>query len=246
MRELTENEKKTIRILIEKYHPSGINLIGEVLLGVHQIRGMKRVELEKEEVEYQKVHKTDVRRVEISYYRHEDRNFTSEFYESILLLEFLIENRYIAYNKVIDMQEIGDNTVSPAQLIDNIKVEGHLTGSNFFNASQTDLWNLLSSTYIITNNLKDYVEHDFKTQEQIKFKKQRKDTWIGIGAALVIGITGIVLNIYALKKDTNINKEQIKSIQTTIRENKVTIPNDTLKVNMINPPTTSTNHDQEK
>ena len=58
-----------------------------------------------------------------------------------------------------------------------------------------------------------------------------------------IGIIGIILNIIALSKDTNINKEQIKSIQTTIQENKVAIANDTLKVNNLK---VVQHNDQEK
>ena len=96
---------------------------------------------------------------------------------------------------------------------------------------------------ILSQTIVSLVLNDFKTAEQIRFEKQRKDTWIGIGVALGIGIIGIILNIIALSKDTNINKEQIKSIQTTIQENKVAIANDTLKVNNLK---VVQHNDQEK
>lgn len=50
----------------------------------------------------------------------------------------------------------------------------------------------LYSSYSVSEELKDLVKHNFKTEEQIRFAKQQLTTWVGIGVAILIGILGII------------------------------------------------------
>lgn len=50
----------------------------------------------------------------------------------------------------------------------------------------------LYSSYSVSEELKDLVKHNFKTEEQIRFAKQQRSNWIGIGVAILIGILGLI------------------------------------------------------
>lgn len=49
----------------------------------------------------------------------------------------------------------------------------------------------LYSWFTVSQELKDLVENNFKTEEDIRFEKQQWLTWISIGVALIIGLLGI-------------------------------------------------------
>lgn len=50
----------------------------------------------------------------------------------------------------------------------------------------------LYHSYSVSEELKDLVKHNFKTEEQIRFAKQQRVTWISIGVAILVGILGII------------------------------------------------------
>lgn len=50
----------------------------------------------------------------------------------------------------------------------------------------------LYHSYSVSEELKDLVKHNFKSEEQIRFAKQQRLNWIGIGVAILIGILGII------------------------------------------------------
>ncbi|MBO7220620.1 MAG: hypothetical protein J6V21_05490 [Alistipes sp.] len=50
----------------------------------------------------------------------------------------------------------------------------------------------LYHSYSVSEELKDLVKHNFKTEEQIRFAKQQRLNWIGIGVAILVGILGII------------------------------------------------------
>ena len=53
----------------------------------------------------------------------------------------------------------------------------------------------LYSSYSVSEELKDLVKHNFKTEEQIRFAKQQRLNWIGIGVAILIGILGLIFKL---------------------------------------------------
>ena len=50
----------------------------------------------------------------------------------------------------------------------------------------------LHSDYCVSEELKDLVKNDFKTDEEIRFAKQQWATWISIAVAIILGILGII------------------------------------------------------
>ena len=50
----------------------------------------------------------------------------------------------------------------------------------------------LHSDYSVSEELKELVKNDFKTDEEIRFAKQQLLTWISIGVAILLGILGII------------------------------------------------------
>ena len=54
------------------------------------------------------------------------------------------------------------------------------------------LTHYLYHSYSVSEELKDLVKHNFKTEEQIRFAKQQWATWISIIVAIALGILGII------------------------------------------------------
>ena len=52
--------------------------------------------------------------------------------------------------------------------------------------------NYLHSDYCVSEELKELVKNDFKTDEEIRFVKQQLVTWISIGVAILLGVLGII------------------------------------------------------
>ena len=50
----------------------------------------------------------------------------------------------------------------------------------------------LHSDYSVSEELKELVKNDFKTDEEIRFAKQQWATWISIAVAIILGILGII------------------------------------------------------
>ena len=52
---------------------------------------------------------------------------------------------------------------------------------------------LITPWFTVSQELKDLVENDFKTEEEIRFRKQQVLTWISIVLATIIGLLGILI-----------------------------------------------------
>ena len=50
----------------------------------------------------------------------------------------------------------------------------------------------LHSDYCISEELKELVNNDFKTDEEIRFAKQQLMTWVSIGVSALLGILGLI------------------------------------------------------
>ena len=50
----------------------------------------------------------------------------------------------------------------------------------------------LYSNYCVSEELKELVKNNFKTDEEIRFAKQQFATWLSIGVAILLGILGII------------------------------------------------------
>lgn len=50
-------------------------------------------------------------------------------------------------------------------------------------------------SYTVSQELRSLVDNDFKTEEEIRFRKQQNATWVSIGLAFIIGLVSIIISI---------------------------------------------------
>ena len=88
---------------------------------------------------------------------------------------------------------------------DYIVTEG-IDGPNYFNSNkQQAYWpntfpdnhfkfpvSKLAYSYSISQELKELVKHNFKSEEEIRFSKQQFVSWVAIGVSLLLGILGVI------------------------------------------------------
>ena len=88
---------------------------------------------------------------------------------------------------------------------DYIVTEG-IDGPNYFNSNkQQAYWpntfpdnhfkfpvSKLAYSYSISQELKELVKHNFKSEEEIRFSKQQFVAWFAIGVSLLLGILGVI------------------------------------------------------
>ena len=85
-----------------------------------------------------------------------------------------------------------------------------------------------------TTELEQYVKRGFKTQDDEKFEKEHIATWVGI----IIALLSSIYAIYQTTLPTTIDNEQLKQIETIIKETEipniidVKVLNDTIDVSI--------------
>ena len=54
----------------------------------------------------------------------------------------------------------------------------------------------LYSGYCVSEELKDFVKNKFRSEEEIRFAKQQRVTWISIAVAIILGVVSILFNLW--------------------------------------------------
>jgi hypothetical protein len=52
--------------------------------------------------------------------------------------------------------------------------------------------------YSVSQELKDLVKHNFKTEEERRFSKQQRLTWISIIIASIIGLSSLIVGVVGI------------------------------------------------
>jgi uncharacterized protein YjgD (DUF1641 family) len=145
-------------------------------------------------------------------YDWDDAKSLSYIAELISLIKHLIENRLITIlpKNVREIHVLGRQKGKPYRPgyteVDDAFLEVDSNMGNWIDkeTQQQTYWpscyaenQLPISTYLecwfsISQELRDLVENDFKTEEQIRFDKQQRLTWISIGVAALLGLLGII------------------------------------------------------
>ena len=60
--------------------------------------------------------------------------------------------------------------------------------------------NQLFSSYRISQELRDLVKNNFKSEEQVRFEKQQFLTWVSIFVAIFIGLASLIIGVIGLYK----------------------------------------------
>lgn len=151
-------------------------------------------------------------------YDWEDAKAISYIAELISLISFLIESRLITLLP-INLREVHVVGRQNAQLarpgyteVDDAILEVDSNMGNWIDKAthEQTYWpscyvekDLPISTYLecwfsISQELKDLVNNNFKTEEQIRFEKQQRLTWISIAVTGFIGLAGLVIAIIGI------------------------------------------------
>lgn len=131
--------------------------------------------------------------------------------DAIGLLVFLKENRLL-------IEINGDSTHEEFDIVPNnseyIPSSSHSKNHSYFdNATEKFIVSLLvNKQYIIRQELLDFVDRGFKTEDERHFAISQALTWTGIIVAILIGITSICFSI------NSANKASKASIRQTIEE----------------------------
>lgn len=63
---------------------------------------------------------------------------------------------------------------------------------NVFSERELPICNTFNMVFAVSQELRELVKHHFKSEEEVRFKKQQWLTWISIAVAAAIGILGII------------------------------------------------------
>ena len=67
-----------------------------------------------------------------------------------------------------------------------------------FNEKQLPLSHFFNCPFCVSQELKDLVRHNFKTEEQRRFSKQQQLTWISIIIASIIGLSSLIVGVVGI------------------------------------------------
>ena len=151
-------------------------------------------------------------------YDWEDAKAISYVAELISLIKFLVDNRLITilpFN-LREAHVLGRQQARLARPgyteVDDAILEVDSNMGNWIDkaTNQQTYWPscyeervLPISTYLecwfsVSQELRDLVENNFKSEEQIRFENQQRLTWISIGVTAFIGIAGLIIAILSL------------------------------------------------
>lgn len=151
-------------------------------------------------------------------YKWEDAKAISYISELISLLKYLIANRLITILpiNVREVHAVGRQHSKPYRPgyleVDDAILEVDSNMGNWIDkeTNEQTYWpncysekELPISTYLecffsVSQELKDLVDNDFKTEEQIRFEKQQRLTWISIAVAGAVGLLSLIISVIGL------------------------------------------------
>ena len=151
-------------------------------------------------------------------YDWEDAIAVSYISELISLINYLIDNRLITILpiNVKEVHAVGRHHSKPYRPgyleVDDAILEVDSNMGNWIDkvTNQQTYWPncytekelpisaFFECWFSVSQELKDLVENDFLTEEQLCFKKQQRLTWISIIVAGIIGIASIIMNVIGL------------------------------------------------
>ena len=151
-------------------------------------------------------------------YEWEDAKAISYISELISLLKYLIANRLITILpiNVREVLAVGRHHSKPYRPgyieVDDAILDVDSNMGNWIDKATNDqtYWpscysekELPISTYLecffsVSQELKDLVKSDFKTEEQIRFEKQQRLTWISIAVAGAVGLLSLIIGVIGL------------------------------------------------
>jgi hypothetical protein len=133
--------------------------------------------------------------------------------ELISLIRYLVDNRLITVLPINlrDVHALGRQKARLARPgyteVDDaiLEVESHMGNwmdketrdqtywPNCYDEKELPISTYLECWFSVSQELRDLVKNNFKTEEQVRFEKQQRLTWISIGIAALLGLLGVIL-----------------------------------------------------
>lgn len=137
--------------------------------------------------------------------------------ELISLLKYLIQNRLITLLPIreqvslvigrkvsryarLDAIETEDAIIKVGSRCDWIDKKTHdqTYWPESYSEHELPLYEYLNCWFSVSQELKDLVKHNFKSEEQVRFQKQQRLTWISIAVAGVIGLLSLIIGVIGI------------------------------------------------
>ena len=151
-------------------------------------------------------------------YEWEDAKAISYISELISLLKYLIANRLITILPINlrEVHAVGRHHSKPYRPgyleVDDAILEVDSNRGNWIDkeTNEQTYWPCcysdkelpisayLESFFSVSQELKDLVKSDFKTEEQIRFEIQQRLTWISIAVAGAVGLLSLIISVIGL------------------------------------------------
>lgn len=151
-------------------------------------------------------------------YDYEDKEPIGYVAELVSLINMLIEKRYLVIIPFESSPELiigrkKSKWYKPGIIVvdDNEYVQVDTRMYNWMNSNgEQTYWPIncpektlpvgktIYSWFTVSQELKDLVKNDFKTEDQRRFDKQQRLTWISIAVAGGIGVLSLVLNVISM------------------------------------------------
>jgi hypothetical protein len=132
---------------------------------------------------------------------------------------------YEGFNNIVSTKQNDtftdtDGTISQLKIDKIEKSDGTIS---FLSISIEPLYETIKKNFLAfiypSEDIKSLVKNDFKSDEDIKFRKQHVLSWAGLITAIVIGILSILFTVYSIyKNDSNTQKQSLiikKRIENT-------------------------------
>lgn len=222
MRNFTASERAVVKKLIEWCSDGQSIRLGEILLKLFPIEYIKPSD--KKDEEFYK------HTIDICY--NEKKVSLSKILEAINIFDLLVQRNYIVIKKFYPTNIIG----TEKQGMYLLNKDEHFVKVPIMNYYNYDLWDFLCNHFYVTNGLVDFAS-DFKSIEQRRSDEQNCTAWMGIIAAIGIGIASPFISQCISEED---EQEKIERIVNAINEQKTvtidsvwSLPADTFNVNVI-------------
>lgn len=153
------------------------------------------------------------------HYDYEDSNKAFSYIAELMsLVTMLIDNRYIVINHIANsytntigvngfrginpewyQTDRGERICLADRNVNWFDTNGHQKCWPFhFSNNEMPLAHFFNSPFSVAQELRDLVKNHFKTEEQVRFDKQQRLTWISIAVTGFIGLAGLIIALISL------------------------------------------------
>lgn len=151
-------------------------------------------------------------------YDYEDVNAVGYITELISLIKYLIENRLITILPINTRETLvvgrrNSRYAKPGYIVVDdafLEVESNMGDwidratrqqtywPNSYSEREFPLSKYLECSFSVSQELRDLVKHDFKTEKERRFRTQVRLTWISITVSIIIGLCSLIIGVFGI------------------------------------------------